>query len=255
MKATVDAARYPLCRMLGTMYVAIPADDQGQATFEQRYKSIIPFLIKKSNEFIKRRMSIRQEANYDLEDVMLEVWIELKEKDSKWTPDRGKYTTFAGTLAKHLFSAMDDCSRTVHSPRNSGSRLTGYESDRESGVLTSKKSTTSNRILRSRGEITDILDAEVIGRLDPSADAEQAERRRIMLDAVVRGIKILSPYEAAVAGNLYGLWGKPPLTVDETADVLDLMPSQVRMHGRSLKNKIRAILTDSGHATANEDDD
>lgn len=224
--------------------------EQAEANTEDRIASVWPFMIRKSASFVES-LRDRQRSNYDLEDVLTEIYVELRTKDPRFNPEVATYITFSAYLVDHLFVALRDNSRTVHSPKNSGSRLNDYESSRVSGELTGKKAVTAQKIRRTRGDFGGVEDqAGVECRYKPDQEVEDAETRRTARNAVVSGLASLTPYEAAVTGGLAGLWGQPTMTVDELVDAHGGCRDDVRAAIRSSKIKIRDHLLDSGHTFA-----
>lgn len=117
------------------------------ATKEERIRSVWGLLIKTTFKFLQR-LSIRQRANFDPEDILIEMWITLSEKDHKWDPTRGAYNTFAMKLVHVKLQNISDQSNTIQSARNSVTRIKHYNALKASGNLTTRSMETFEAIRR-----------------------------------------------------------------------------------------------------------
>lgn len=247
MRSKSDLGKNPLCKQLIAAYRPLNPTEQAVATTDERIASVWPFMITRAAKFADS-LKDRQRSNYDMEDVLTEIYLELRTKDSKFDASVATYVTFAATLADHLFVSIRDNSRTVHSPKNSGSRLHSYEESRAAGELTGKREATANKIRRTRCDFGGVEDqAKLECRSKPDMEAEDAEDRRMARNAVIAGLASLTPYEAAVTGGLAGLWGQPTMSVDAIVDAYGGCRDDVRDAIRSSKIKIRDHLLASGH--------
>jgi hypothetical protein len=69
----------------------------------------------------------------------------------------------------------------------------------------------------------------------------------------MRGIANLTPYEAAVTGSTFGLWGQATKDVDEIAEALGGGWEEVADAIKSSKAKIRRHLVECGHVFTAEE--
>jgi hypothetical protein len=96
------------------------------------------------------RLSPRERANFDCEDVLIECWITQRERDAKWDPSRGRsYLAFAATIEGHRLYGIRDQARTVHPPRNSTCRLREYQQAKRDGSLSPQAAQTAERLRKS----------------------------------------------------------------------------------------------------------
>jgi len=90
---------------------------------DERIASVGPIIIKIAYRFWSD-LSPREQANFDIEDLMLEIWIELAVKDEKYDARRAQYTTFAARVAESRLRTLRRKTRTVELPRYSERKLT-----------------------------------------------------------------------------------------------------------------------------------
>lgn len=211
--------RYPLLAAFGAEEIRFLGTDEARgATAEERIRSVWPFLVGSVLEFAAS-LAPRARANYDPEDVLGELYLTLLEKDAKWEPDRGKYLSFVYRIVAHELHAIRDRASTVHSPRNSASRLRGYEAEIEDHRISEAKLQTYRDLRRVMAE-QESLDPDDPSCDDPLDAPEILERREglgLGRGAVKRGVAALEPDEADMLGRAHGLFGRPEQTVREIA--------------------------------------
>jgi RNA polymerase sigma factor (sigma-70 family) len=219
------------------------------ATVDQRIGSVWHYIIRKANQFVET-LSRRERANYDVEDVLTEVYLELRTKDARWEPDRGNYLTFAAKIASRCMSNIRDRARTVESPRNSSCRLAQYQAAEDRGSITDRQAKTFLDVKRTArvGEIghggSQASGAEPTS-IDDSVEAKEQER--LINDAIVWGIMALTPFESMVIGAYSGLRGKEPKTLDAIAEQTSRPIRAVKQAKESAIVKIRQRLVSMGH--------
>lgn len=219
--------RYPLLDAYGDAKVRfLDAEEAAKATREDRIRSIWPYLVRTVLDYADS-LPPRALANYDPEDVVAELYAVLAERDHLWEPARGKYLSFAGRVIAHELLAIRDRAGTVHSPRNSASRLKGYE---QRGDLSGKKAKTFRDIRRVTSEhLTIARDWPGVG--DSPDTLDQAERRedyRLAHQAVRRGVGALNHLEAETLGLAFGIFGRPQHDIAEIAKLQGRSPDAVR---------------------------
>ena len=216
--------RYPIFSAYGGEHEFLTTEAAIAATPEARIRSIWPFIVRRVIKF-QESLKHRERANFDHEDTLTELWVALAEKDSEWSPDRGKYITFAGVIIDCELCAIRDKARTVHSPRNSSCRLKKYRAEEQSGTISGRRLKTANDIRRTSDGIGPISpghsrEATSIGVIhhDPAVVLAGREATEETIDALKVAIKAtLTPFEASVLGRLAGLWGRTPQTVWQMA--------------------------------------
>lgn len=234
--------RFPLFYAFGESHFRLSEEEAKSAPMADRIRSVWPFLVQRVIAF-EETLRPRERANFDAEDTLTEVWIELARKDSKWDPARGKYITFAGKLLRNRLDAIRDESRTVQSPPNSGCRLREYRRAEAEGTLTGRQAKTAVALKRSRGMPEPIDDHdEQYGEADDAI--EVAERRSLSRSAVIDALRTLRPIEAAVIGRAYGLWGQPRQSIEEIATATKRTPEAIRRTKSRAQARIRERLRD-----------
>lgn len=228
------------------------------ATPDQRIESVWRFLVRRALLFMETLRG-QEVANFDCEDVLMELYIELREKDGKWSPERGRYITYAARLAQRHISGLRDKSRTVQSPRNSSSRLHEYQQEADAGTITEDRMRTFVDIKRSTGSYG-TFDGSSLGpatekgvrpQNDPAI--ELRERERLDNDAITWGLMALTPYESKVLGMSNGLWGQPCLTTAEIAERTGKSKDAVKKARDNAVRKVKERLLAMGHpAVASE---
>lgn len=245
---------HPVFFVFGHYHRFLNLDEASSATPEERITSVWPFVVKQVSAFISS-LHQRELVNFDADDVLIEVWIELRQKDCKWDPRIGTYISFAGKIIHHLFVRIRERSRTVESPRNATCRLKECISLLQSGKnLTEARSKNRNDILRTINGTS--LMGEVVPEYEhhssPESDCLGQEHEIILEDAVKRSVSALSPLEAFVLGRLHGLWGNESQTLDQVAKSLRKTHKEVaRIRDKAYKS-MRDFLESEFHASSQE---
>jgi hypothetical protein len=246
--------RYPIFYAYGDEHEFLDAEAAAAATPESRIQSIWPFIVKRVLSFQSTLKAIER-ANCDAEDTLTELWIALREKDRLWSPDRGKYITFAGVVIDRELCAIRDRARTVHSPRNSSCRLKEYRAEEADGTISARRRKTFDDIRRTSEGIQPIVEpattsARTLGE-DHDADAlTSQEERHESIDALKAAIKRLTAFEARVVGKMAGLWGQAPQSVWRIAWEAQRDPSEVRRAYSRAWRKIKVHLIEIDHPVA-----
>lgn len=207
-------------------------------TRDERLASVGPLIIDRAKLFWLN-LSSREQANYDLEDIVLEVWAELASKDHLYSPERGRYTTYTMDLAWKFLSGLRNIMRTVHAPRNADSRLKSMNVE----------SITAKAIVAAMKEPC---------RLDDTASEEsgETEEERNNSDFMAETMRKLeeavlvmgrtNPKHALVIHMSYGLNGSEPMNTSEIGETIG-------MHGRevlAIKKEAEEILGRDMYETA-----
>ena len=74
------------------------------------------------------------------------MYVKLREKDHRWSADRGRYITFAGAVIDRELSSLRDKTHTVASPRNATGRLKEYQAEADAGTITERRAETFRAI-------------------------------------------------------------------------------------------------------------
>ena len=240
--------QFPMIGALGESHKFLGQEDSATADFATRIKSIWPFVVKKALTF-SATLKPREAVHYDTDDVLSEVWLKLAENDNKWTPDRGKYITFAGIIIDHHLEAIRDKANTVHAPRNSKNRIEQYREEDEKGDLNGRKSKTHNDIMRAKSGAAEIdlaSPATIDHRMDDSID--RRERCEAASMAVMLAIRKLTPWESAIVARMAGLSGEVEASPKLIAWALSCEVSEVRKTHKRALEKMRSHLVEAGHS-------
>lgn len=249
----------PIYNMFGVHPRQLTADEAITATTDQRIASVWRFLVRKAIQFCGK-LQWPEAANCDVEDVLMELYIELRNKDHKWEPSRGRYITFAGSLASRFFSSFRDSMRTVEAPRNSASRMKEYERDIETGKITDNRLETYGHIQRATFNYGS-MDANgnaggplrTGGPSDKDTEVELREQQRLVNDAVTWGIMALTPFQSQVLGMSNGLWGKEAMTTGQIAERTGKTRDQVKEAKDVAFRKVKERLLSMGHPAVESD--
>lgn len=208
--------RYPALNAYGSKHKFLSDEEAVAASAEERIRSIWPFLVKRIMSF-QATLSPRDRVNFDHDDVLVELWVSLRENDAEWTPERGRYITFAGAIIERELCAIRDRARTVESPRNSSCRMKEYAREEAAGVLTDRRARTAQDIKRTSEGIKAIgntyADVRIDHLEDPDTLAERHEEIEESRGMIRRAIaNALTVEEASVLGRISGLWGQEGAT-------------------------------------------
>jgi RNA polymerase sigma factor (sigma-70 family) len=218
----------------------VPKEREREADFDARVESIWPFLMSMCSSFVER-LSPSERQSLDLDDVLSEAFVRLKEKDHCWNPDRGRYITFAGSVVRRMLYDLRDRSRTVKSPSNSSIRSKAYEE--KAATTGGVANPIWESIAATKREYVSINGVE--GGVDiedhgpPAEDEAKESRDRDVAKKLKEFIGSLTPYQAAVVGMEYGLFGQPTRTVAEIAERLKIDVVRCRSISASAKNRMK----------------
>ncbi len=221
-----SAIRYPALFPYGP--VAPPRltpEQEATASFDDRLKSVWMYLAKGVMAH-SRKLNPRERANLSIEDAIQGVVEALIERDSKWSPDRGRYITFAGFVMRHALATLKEKAHTLALPSNAMLRLHTYQQLEREGRISKKQSLLLRRMLATLGE------AESIDKYDrPSFDADPAAAEQRMEEVraaekkvrtILRGLE--RPAEAFVLSRMHGLGKEAPQTHYEVAKAMPGQP-------------------------------
>ena len=220
---------HPLLFAFGVEPIA-PLENEAAiaASRDERIKSVWPFLVKSVTAF-QATLRAREAANFDAEDVLLELWATIAHKDHLWNPARGKYIAFAGAIVETTLLRLRDRAKTVRAPGNSTARLAEYATRESQGTLTPGQHKTAADIRRAISASAYV--GEGVGRdgsesvpaaiADKSPTAPDILRRREEIGqaraSVVQGISALDADQSKLLGEAFGLWGQPIRSVGAIA--------------------------------------
>lgn len=205
----------PLCLAFGSYHQFFTSDQAAKSTPESRILSIWPYICNKVREFTAT-LTARELCNFDEEDILLEVWIAIRERDDKWLPERGHYMSFAGPIVRHCLYELREHTRTIKSATNASSRLRKFEEEARDGVLSKAKRRTMESMRRSINGPDDLTN-ELTAECSPDAEIIEREKQRQIVLAVTDIVRQISYEEASVIGPYLGLWGQETKSFAEIA--------------------------------------
>lgn len=223
---------------------------------ENRIRSIWPFITREVFKF-QARLKPMERVNFDEEDTVIELWVLLRENDEGWTPERGKYITYAGTLIERELQNIRDRSRTVQAPKNSGCRMKEYDTEEAEGRLTDRRRRTADDIRRTAsiasgsGGPNDLLSEWLVSEASEQCSLCDQEDQDKARKAVGQAIMCcLTPDEAMVMGRSAGLWRQEAqsdwrIGFDTLRDAADIRKIRMRAF-----RKIKDYLSEIGFVLA-----
>jgi hypothetical protein len=244
---------YPVFVAFGRYHRFLSAEEARNATPEERIQSVWPAITRQVNQFVAS-LHQRELACFDPDDILLECWIELRQKDAKWVPEKGAYLSFSCKLVHHLFVRIRERARTVESPRNASCKLAESRTDEISGRLSRTRTKGMHDIDRTiSGTIhigIDIPDEP--DERDPPSFWINKEESAVSSEGIRQVIEQLGPRKAMVLGRLFGLWGQPQCSVSELATELGKTTEQIRKLRNSAYRMARSYLESEFHPAAQD---
>lgn len=230
MRSKIDKIRdnrdHPLCLALGTYHQFLNSDQAASSTPNERIRSVWPYICSKAREFTAT-LTPRERANFDEEDVITEIWVYIRERDHKWTKERGQYISFVVPLVHNCLYGLREVTRTIESATNTCSRLKSFDKEAKKGELSDSKRKTMESMQRSVAgpeKLTDI----VIKNDSPDSEIIAEEEHREIVLAVVDIVRHISYEEASIIGPHLGLWGQSQRSFGEIACKLGKSCSSVK---------------------------
>jgi len=250
--------KYPLFYAYGETHKFLDAAESVAATPEERIQSIWPFIVGRVRIF-QSTLKVRERVNCDPEDTLSELFLALLEKDHLWSPERGRYITFAGVLVDRLLCALRDRARTVQSPRNSSCRMKEYKIEEESGSISTRRRMTADDIRRTSEGIHPISGGEGqsneamltgVTTSEPSSIISDQETSENITEAIIEAIKSLPPFESMVISKLSGLFGNKKQNISKVAFDSCREQSEIRQIKARAIESIRTHLLSIKHPVA-----
>lgn len=224
----------------GRYHKFLTPEEAKKATPDERIRSIWPLITRKVL-LAQKNMTTRELAAYDPEDLVMEVYVALRERDSLWVPEDGEYKSFAAPIIDHALADIRDVARTVHSPASSATRVKQYEDLERRGALSKRKRRTL-RAIRATISITKMGD-DMRGFPDkaskgPCDDSSEREWKSLVDRAIEIGMAPLDVIEQAVVIYGQGLNGQEPLNDRAIARMLNMTVKAVRARKAAALSKL-----------------
>lgn len=155
-----------------------PTDDEmSAATPDDRIAAVWRILIGIVRRFHDNKMTPHQRQNYSVEDLLLEVYIEMRAKDSGWNPSNGRYSTYASTIVNHLLIDIGDRATVVHAPRNSSTKIKRYDPDDPDHARRERRRQSAESVNRVRDGSVGVLPDDRPDRSSDGGDPASAVPR------------------------------------------------------------------------------
>jgi DNA-directed RNA polymerase specialized sigma24 family protein len=248
---------YPLLSAYGPGPIRfLTTEEAAAATPEERIRSVWPMLVSKAVRF-SDGLSPRERALLDAEDLLVEIWIKLRERDHLWVPARGTYLNFAAKIVERECLRLLDRAGPVRRPGNSAGRLKGYDAESAAGRLSARRDATRHRLRRALEEpapLDPAAPADAAADGPPVAAALRREAIDLAADAALRAVADLPPEEADAVGRTFGLWGQPEQAPAAVAAARGVPLGRVRDAVRRARDRMRATLEALDHPAIPEDD-
>ncbi len=176
-------------------HVAFPADPGGGR--DRLIASVMPMLVRQCNRFLGRHPRLR--VQFDLEDLLQECWVALIQRFPVYDPARGKFTTFAGLIARQTLCSVAERARTVRVGRDALEKLDSPGDYAPADLMPIRRAMAPTAPIEGQP-----LEAGGPGVPELAARAESAELAR---EAVSELVSRLPRRGAAVVRRFHGLGG------------------------------------------------
>ncbi len=177
--------------------------------FDTRIASVGKFLAKAARRF-HNSLSAEGKATYDPEDIILELWIALRERDDKFNQARGSYLRFAYVVVKRRLVNMAERARCVRYPPNKSFAL---KIDMDE-IFDSGEKGKLETILRSAVDHSQLAGSIVdLKARPPIEQLISREEQARSCESVSKFLTSLTTFECIALGAAAGIWGDEPDTV------------------------------------------
>jgi DNA-directed RNA polymerase specialized sigma24 family protein len=252
--------RYPTFFAFGGKHEFLDTEGALATTVEGRIRSIWPYIVGQVLAFQKTLKS-RERLHFDPEDTLIEIWVAVARKDDHWSPDRGRYITFAAKIIQNELCSIRDKAHTVQSPRNSSGRMKQYREEEAAGTLTDRRRKTVADIKRTgqvaasigtRGAEDDEAAYDPFFTDDPLVALVSRERADGMRSGLRDAMQRLTPLEAEVVSRLAGLGGTEAMSVRKLGAALGRKEVEITRAKERAVSKIRRHLIVTRHPALHE---
>lgn len=207
----------------------LSAEEAQAADFETRINSIGRLLVKEVAR-IHRLLSPEGQVNYDQEDILLEIWAELRRRNDSFNCSRGNYRTFAALIIRNTFLDITCRARTVKLPADTASRL--WKGDPENMA----------RLKRAARDHWEINSGLLLPDCQPSPEdgliwLETREEDQQRAAALLENCTVME----CLALSTLGIWGDKPSTARQAAIRHGISPERLRKARKTAIKKLRKI--------------
>lgn len=210
----------------------------------RRIRSVWPYIVRESLAFV-RTLNAREEASHDVEDVLIELWMALRECDSNWDPARGRYMSYAAQVIKATLANLRPKTKVFGVPKNANFRVKEYAQNEEA---LSECSRETYRKLRKAIAPIETLNADAEATDESRMhDASYMELIWRSQDRLATFLKTLEPRSTLVLQHSYGLDGATVIPSWEISSLLNCSKSDVDEMRIQLIRKARQFLGVEDH--------
>ncbi len=180
-----------------------------------RIVGVLPLLTRLINGWI-RRLKPREQAQFDVDDLLQEMWLVLLEKDHYYEPSRARYTTFAGLLCRQHLGEMHVRCHLIRT-----------------------KSTDSGLERAAMPDDAFLPDPDTEN--GPPDQFDEREHLRSLLEQAVASSRLTNSQAFVLCGS-YGLFGCPPRSSSELARELGIPVNRVASLRKKAEQAVKATL-------------
>lgn len=234
-------AEYELIKLFGDLCSPLTRSEAGAADFESRVGSIGRYLVREVQRSYKR-LSPEGKITYDPEDLLLECWIKLRERDDKYESGRGDYLVFARRIIHNRLTELTEKTRCVGLPANSAGQfrtLQGAEDQESQNRLSLLVRTARDHVELHQDAMGAKLEW-IHTPLQNLIDEEEDQEGRDQLAAMLVGE--LTLLECLALGAYYGLWSNPRKALKDLAREYSFTTQQLRKALASARVKIKSAV-------------
>jgi RNA polymerase sigma factor (sigma-70 family) len=192
----------PLLEYFASLCDPLSRQDAQAADFSRRIASIGRFLVREALRFY-RQLSPEGKVTFDPEDLLLEMWIELSERDRKYDSSKSSYLCFAQTIIRNRMAELFERSRCVKLQANTA----GTFKAAAAGIEVARENLENLlRAARDHEEINGLyVDETELDPLELMIRKEEAEESN---EVIGKFLQKLDLHECLALGCNLGMYGE-----------------------------------------------
>ena len=240
----VDMNSFPLLLHYGSLCSRITREQAAIASFDERFNSIGRYVVGQSIRFYSIVLSREGKTAFDPEDIFIELWSELRERNPYYKSELGKYLTFAQRVIANKLSEMLETTHCVQLPANAAEK---YKTLARLTELDSRQAERLSALVAANVDHAPIQAGETIesGDARPEQQAIANERRTLSEAAIIRMLSSLTARECLAVGLRYGLWGRKRTNLTTADEAVGLQRGTLSKSFVSARKKMRALCSNS----------
>lgn len=218
----------------------VPELEELKEQAHRRIVSVVPLLTRIVKVWLKRCHQ-RERSQYDVDDILQEIWVELLKKDRYWDSGRGKYTTYAAMIAVRYLTDLRNQCHLVRSPRDTAARLERLGTEKAETLECIRRS------MRQVGSITaDMLDQDVDPTFDAAANHDIGTLSLFAIGEAVRRLKDKGEIRTLIW--TYGLFDCEPLPIPQQAERTGSTIADIILLKSEAERKLAKLLEQTTYA-------